>query len=159
MTSGYLYLQHRKKEIRREVKRMMIAGMDAEELTLVRIAKKDTGQLRWEHSAEFEWQGRMYDVVHTEETVDSLFFRCWEDAEETAINRRLASLLSDAWEQDNEQEQRKDRIQTFYSNLYKYDLFGWKPRQAIDLTPVYGDRDFVCVELNFPPPVPPPDFC
>src|SRR5690606_39601506 len=69
----YLYLQFEKSAVRREIKWKMIAGMDEEELVLLKFTKEETQtKLRWEHSKEFEYDGQMYDIVSKEVKGDSI---------------------------------------------------------------------------------------
>ena len=63
----FLYLHFEKAALKREIKWKMVAGIDQNELVLLKFSKEEAEkQLRWEHSKEFEYEGQMYDVVSKE---------------------------------------------------------------------------------------------
>jgi hypothetical protein len=50
----YIWLQHRKAVVRKEVKWKMIAGIDKSELVFFQFSKKESQtKLKWKHSNEF----------------------------------------------------------------------------------------------------------
>jgi hypothetical protein len=49
--------------------------------------------LDWEHDAEFEYRGEMYDVIHATITADSATYWVWWDTEETQLNNELKLLV------------------------------------------------------------------
>lgn len=59
--------------------------------------------LVWEHSREFRFQGRMYDVVQSEIRGDSTIFWCHPDVIETSLRREIRNLLVRALGDGNEQ--------------------------------------------------------
>ena len=85
---------HAKKEIvRREVKHRLMESEPDESFVHLSFTKEETETLlRWEHEGEFEYQGEMYDLVHTETRNDSVFYTLWWDHDETELNRKLAAL-------------------------------------------------------------------
>lgn len=65
---GYSWLQYQKAEVRKEVERQKERGFAEEDLVLLRFSYSETKHLlRWEHAAEFEYLGQMYDIVRSEE--------------------------------------------------------------------------------------------
>ena len=90
-----MYLFHiEKAALKREIKWKMIAGIDQNELVLLKFSKEEAEtKLRWEHSKEFEYDGQMYDIVSKEIKGDSIYYRCWWDYEEPALNRKLQQLV------------------------------------------------------------------
>jgi hypothetical protein len=103
----FAWLHVQKTDVRREVKHILMQGVDRSELTYIALAKADAAQLRWEHSEEFEYRSELYDVVHRSETADSLHFWCWWDRAETTLNRRLHRLASLAWATGTGKQSRK----------------------------------------------------
>src|SRR5688572_27780769 len=91
----YTWLQYHKHQTKRAIKWRMIAGMQGEELELLKFSKAETQtKLRWEHSREFEYNSQMYDVVAVITKADSVFYWCWWDNEETLLNKQLGQLVA-----------------------------------------------------------------
>jgi hypothetical protein len=90
-TAGSLtWLDLERASVKKAVDRHIIAGIEASDLVLLEFSREETGTLlRWEHAREFEYDGQMYDVVETWAVGDTVFFRCWWDREETALNARM----------------------------------------------------------------------
>jgi hypothetical protein len=154
---GYGWLQWEKMQLKRAVKTRMIAGMDRGELLLLAFTREEARHsLEWEHADEFEWCGRMYDVVERHSRGDSLLYWCWPDDEETSLNQRLATLLSRAWQADPQQEQ-EERLITFFISLYHPQSVQWHFVSQCDekKRPPAGAVAFL--SPAFPPPTPPPD--
>lgn len=92
---SYSLLVVEKRQIKRQVKWKMIAGIDRDELVLLSFSKNEIKtKLRWEHSKEFEYLGEMYDIVEEYQSLDSTHYICWWDSEETILNKRLAKLIN-----------------------------------------------------------------
>lgn len=88
LTGTYLWLYCEKAAVKQQVKQKILGGIDKEELISLTFKTKETTKiLHWEHAREFEYQGRMYDVVETIEKGDSITYWCWPDHEETQLNR------------------------------------------------------------------------
>jgi hypothetical protein len=88
--SSFLSIQHRKKMLRKEIKRKIIAGLKEEELVKLKFANADLNRkLKWKHSKEFEFNGEMYDIVSVSKTSDSTEYLLWWDAEESVLNQKL----------------------------------------------------------------------
>jgi len=104
--------------VKKEVKWKMIEGLDREELALIKLSKKHSDKLKWEHSKEFEYRGEMYDVVYKKETTDSLFYWCWWDHEETQLNKQRASLTKLLLDSDTKRQESTSRIAFFFKSLY-----------------------------------------
>ena len=155
----FLYLQYEKKVVRREVKWKMIAGLDQEELVLLKFSKEQTEtELRWEHSKEFEYNEQMYDIVSTEIKGDSIFYRCWWDHEETALNKRLKNLVVNAFDQDENKRDAYMHLQVYLWSFFYTEILDWEmiPSQKVFI--VYQDiihaKHFISLPIS--PPKPPP---
>lgn len=117
LVTGLLLLQHQKHMVRKTVKRQIIAGLSADELTAIKIHKKDIYTLlEWEHSKEFEYQHQMYDVVFTDTLGDSILYHCWWDYEETSLNRQLHHLATNAWNHNPVKEQKQKELKQLFKN-------------------------------------------
>ncbi len=155
----YTFLQFEKSAIRREIKGKMIAGMNHEELVLLKFSKKEIQtELRWEHSKEFEYNGQMYDIVSKEIKGDSIFYRCWWDYEETELNKKLKKMVAIAFDQD---EENRETQEIFYSYLWSFfctDLFDWNAIPLKNTEIVYQDTIHLGIfnTIRLSPPTPPP---
>ncbi|HMR42371.1 MAG TPA: hypothetical protein PKC40_00990, partial [Saprospiraceae bacterium] len=89
------WLQYQRILVKKQVKRHIMAGLDREDLILLKFtAAEAQAKLRWEHAREFEYEGQMFDVVEREIRGDTSFYWCWWDSEETALNKELSALAA-----------------------------------------------------------------
>jgi hypothetical protein len=155
----YTYLQFEKSAIRREIKWKMIAGMDDEELVLLKFTTEETQtKLRWEHSKEFEYDGQMYDIVSKVVKGDSIFYRVWWDHEETKLNKSLKKLVATAFDQDEENTRTQKNFYTYLGSFFFQDVFDWQARPSQKLWVLYQDSMHPEIFNSFliQPPTPPP---
>lgn len=155
----FLYLQYEKSVVRRDVKWKMIAGLDPEELVLLKFSQWETEtKLRWKHSKEFEYNGQMYDIVSKEIKGDSIFYRCWWDHEETLLNKKLKILASKAFDQDDNKRAAHLNLHFYLWSFFYTENFDWQITSLQKLMIVY--QDFSDTELfdsfRLSPPTPPP---
>ena len=112
-------LQHRKREVRHEVKERMLAGLSDQDLVQIKVHRKDAHRLLdWEHEGEFEYEGVMYDIVRRQSTPDSLVYWCWEDRAETRLNDDLQRAIAMGQEQDPAQKDQQSKFQSFLKSLW-----------------------------------------
>lgn len=99
-----IYIQYQKKQVKRAIKKSIIAGLDKKDLVYFEFSFQEKQKLRFEHAKEFEYQGQMYDIVFEEVRNDTVYYWCWHDHQETELNQKLYQLLSLALEhsQDND---------------------------------------------------------
>lgn len=115
----FCILQHEKKQLKRSVKHQIINEIEMNELVYLQFSKNEVDQkLDWEHSKEFEYQGEMYDVVKTVETVDSIAYYCWWDNKETALNKKLAETLSGLLPLNTEKNKSQKLLSNFSKSLF-----------------------------------------
>lgn len=155
----FLYLQYEKKLVRREVKWKMIAGLDQEELVLLKFSKEQTkNELRWEHSKEFEYNEQMYDIVSTEIKGDSIFYRCWWDHEETALNKRLKKLVVNVFDKNESRQDAHLNLHVYLWSFFYQEALEWEMIPGHTILLVYQDlihpKYFTSLEIS--PPTPPP---
>ncbi|MEZ4688269.1 MAG: hypothetical protein R3B47_20075 [Bacteroidia bacterium] len=152
----YLGLQMQKIQVRKAVKRAMIAGMEKEDLVLLVFSKEETSLLNWKHSHEFEYQGGMYDVVERGVRDGKVYFRCWEDHAETQLNRRLNQLTWLFVNQKTQNREQQKRLISFYTSLFCAEIKDW---QGLETATFFQEKP----AQPFPvfaapqPPVPPPE--
>lgn len=154
-----LFLSIEKSLIRHDVKRKMIAGLDPEELVLLKFSKLDEKtNLHWKHSKEFEYNGQMFDVVSKEIKGDSILFRCWWDHKETSLNKRLRILVAKALHQDKKSGNARRNLRFYFGILYYKENAIWRALPNSDNTVVYQEvnRTEHLSSLQISPPTPPP---
>jgi hypothetical protein len=118
---GFMYIQ--KKQIIREVKWKIIDGLQKEELVLIKLTIEESKkELYWEHSKEFEYKGEMYDLVEKKSFEDSVYYWCWWDHRETALNKRLTQLVDSLLGNNHQRQKNKERAIDFYSFLFFEEL-------------------------------------
>lgn len=104
--------------VKKNIKRKMIAGIDKEELVLLKFTKAEAErELEWEHSKEFEYKREMYDIVESQTTSDSVLYWCWWDYEETNLNLALSDLVEKNLGKDSKRSQKRQQLLDFYKNM------------------------------------------
>ena len=158
LTTTFFWLKHQKSTVRSEVKQNMIAGLDKQDLVLLKFTTQESKtKLHWEHFKEFEYNDQMYDIVETQIKGDTTYYWCWQDNEETKLNKQLDELLAYALgnnpQNKDSQKQLSDIFELFYhfepgENAHAFSQFSTKNSH-------YG---FSCIIFSFSPPVPPPEI-
>lgn len=115
----FAYLKMERKAIRKAIKHKIIEGIDKEELVLLVFHKEEVNQkVKWKHSKEFQYKAEMYDIVETEFINDSVYYWVWWDKEETALNKKVASLVRQNFAQNPYQNNKNEVITHFFKTLY-----------------------------------------
>ena len=113
-----LWVKHQKHLVKKSVKKEIIAGIDREDLVeLTFSANQLKTDLKWKHSKEFEYLGKMYDIVEKSTANDSTTFWCWLDKEETELNNQLDRLLAIAWSKNDQQHNQQNHFSEFVKSL------------------------------------------
>lgn len=117
--TAFVVLHYQKKQVKRAVKWKMIAGIDREELVVLKLteAEKKT-ELNWKHSKEFEYRGEMYDIVETAVSGDTTTYWLWWDSEETELNKQLDNLVAQVFGKSPKDEQGQEMLTQFYKQLF-----------------------------------------
>ncbi|HNX43251.1 MAG TPA: hypothetical protein PLJ84_00855 [Bacteroidales bacterium] len=153
----YAWLKYKKYAVRKEVKKQIIAGIDKDQLVLLKFARNESrDKLRWEHAGEFEYNGRMYDVVDTDTTANGIVYWCWCDDEESKLNRQLSLLTGKILHTDPRNREQQKQISSYFKSLYFSENSGWHTALQSIATKrftIHSNRLFL---FSFPPPTPPP---
>lgn len=156
----FVVLHYQKKAIKKEVKWKMIAGIDKDELVLLKFTEEEKkSQLNWEHSKEFEYNGEMYDVVEKKVVGDTTFYWVWWDHEETKLNQQLNNLFAKVMGNHPKNQDQQKRFHQFFKTLYCSDFHQKQSFVSDEL------RRSTFSYLNFyqstfySPSLPPPDVC
>jgi hypothetical protein len=118
VATSYLMFHQQRKQIKRELKRKLIAGIDRAELVHLTFSLKEKENLEWEHSKEFNYNGQYYDVIETEIQGDSVTYICWLDYEETHLYKKLDEMLVKAFGNDATQQKNTKRLNDFFKSVY-----------------------------------------
>lgn len=154
----YTFMHYRKIQVRKEVKRQIVAGIDKEDLVLLKFSDKELNRLHWKHSKEFELEGKMYDVVEKQAVGDSTYYWCWLDNEETTLCKQLDDLLKYTLGKDPRKRENQKQLSNFHNSLYCEDASSWCFFQ-FEPEKLDSRYSFNSTTVLFPPPVPPPEFC
>ena len=124
----FIWFKFQQKEIRKEVKKQLIAGVNESELTLLIFSKEETQTLlTWKHEMEFSFEGIMYDIVKQKIENNTYYFWCWKDHKETSLYKKLDTLVASALGNDSSQQQKQIQIKLFNQTLIFNTSKTWKP--------------------------------
>lgn len=159
LVGTYCFWEHERHLVRKSVKRRLIAGVESSELVLLKFSKEETQtKLRWKHSKEFEFNGQMYDIVETSFQDDSIFYRCWWDHAETALNKKLDKLLAEAWGHAPVKKDSSEKLVSFLKSPYLISQFqGITDLEAHQVDIKSAFQFFLQEEWFFCIPSPPPE--
>ncbi|PLW94486.1 MAG: hypothetical protein C0592_02625 [Marinilabiliales bacterium] len=157
LVGTWMYLSHQKALLKKDVKKMIISGMDDDELELLVFTPAQAEKLKWKHSKEFEYKGQMYDVVRKENRNGCIYYWCWPDHEETALNNKIERVLAKLFGNDTSEKEKSQNIHRFYQSLYFsiiaiVDFSGYNMWQSL----IYKDAENIGLGLCPEPPSPPP---
>jgi hypothetical protein len=139
---GYFPLLKLKQfEIRKEVRAHLHSPLVEEALCTISVMQENKQQLTWEEEGvEFEYEGRMYDIVSSDTLNGVIHYHCLADDAESDLLNRLENLLAD--ESDEEVSAGKimnKLVKALYSFLYvlsdKTALAKWGAHYELPVIP------------------------
>lgn len=154
--STVLWLSYQKKEVKRMVKNEIISDLSSEELVeLTFEVKLAFKELEWENKHEFQYKGKMYDIVSQEIIGNKITYYCWLDKEETALNAKLDNLLELALSGNQSKKSKEYQLEIFLkSMIYQITVVtsnNFKTSKDIDIC--YIDSfDNIYLNVSSPPP-------
>ncbi|MTI38262.1 hypothetical protein E1140_02035 [Fulvivirga lutimaris] len=126
-----------------------------EELVKITLSKNEATQiLRWEKPHEFEFQGRMYDVVRKSQTDNEVTYWCWPDSDESYLNQLLSNIINKT--SNNKRSEKSDQLISFLKSIYlvsKAESLNVFSHQKI----IYYYQTSGYTSQKFKPSTPPPD--
>jgi hypothetical protein len=156
-TGTYLWLQHQKTLVQKQVKKLIVEGIAKEDLILLRFTREELiTELDWKHAEEFEYSGQLYDIVETKAVGDSVYLWCFWDKRETQFNQRLKELVAYALGNNKQNKEKQDQLFNFLNDLYFQRNSAWvlsSPDGCITHALSYIEQ---YSSLIIPPPTPPP---
>ena len=115
----YAFFLYQKQQVKETVKEQLLGGIHSSALVELRFSRSEASALLdWEDEREFEYRGRMYDVLATTIQGDSISYQCWPDDAESELNRRLDRLVGQGLGHDPAQQRITTRLHSFFSSLY-----------------------------------------
>lgn len=114
-----LWYEEARHEVRKQVKRQLMAGRFRKELDVLSFGKQEAKKmLRWEDESEFEFRDTMYDVVSSSTSSDSVHYLCLPDSRETRLNHEMKRLVSIALGNNPMNRENQQRLDDFLRNLF-----------------------------------------
>ena len=102
----------------------------------------------------------MYDVVSKEIKGDTIYYRCWWDHEETALNKKLQELVAQTFDKDKDKQRTQKQLTNYFQSFFCSTLFEWQATVPEDLVEIYQtivyEDNFSTIRLS--PPTPPPQY-
>lgn len=119
VSAVFTVLKFQQKQVRRDVKWKLIAGVDKHELVFFKFSVQQvSSELDWKHSKEFRFRGEFYDIVEQENHGDSLSYWCWWDRKETELYQQFEQVLA-GYHSKNPIHKNKQKIaQQLFKNLF-----------------------------------------
>ena len=157
LTFSIYHLQ--KKTIKKSVKKLLISQLDDNQLIILKFSKDELYfKLRWEHSKEFEYNEVMYDIVKSEEKGDSVSYLCWQDDEETAINKKFLSILHSVLQKDKKANKLFSQLINMQFNylLFEFPFIGKNNLYEIILYRAHINNFYQSIYIS--PSPPPPNY-
>ncbi len=135
-------------------------GVAERDLILLVFHREQIGrQLHFEDSQEFEFEGQMYDIVRQQHSGDSLYFWCWPDAKETALNKHFEEHWQMAWGSSPQRRRTETSLQSWIALRYLLpESLSWQQVQVGQTTAYQpGIVPFIS-ECSISPVSPPPEY-
>lgn len=153
------WLNYQKKQVKRQIKHEIIAGIDKSELVKFTFTKTQIQQnLNWKHSKEFEYNNSMYDIVEADTTNNIITYWCWWDYKETNLNKQLTKLIAQFLGNDQQNKDTKTRFAQFLQSLYHTKNIPWKAVYKEQNTTNNFAYIVNYTSLHLTPTTPPPNY-
>jgi hypothetical protein len=153
-----MWLTHQKKMVKKDVKRMMMMGVDKEDLVTFTFTEFEVeNELKWKHSKEFEYQGNMYDIVSFQEVEGKFVYRCWLDKKEPKLNTQLSKLFGLKWNTEKGKYHSQTNLDHFVDSLFYSNSNVLKLNLSM-VTYRVIQNDFHLLDFNVKQQTPPPQL-
>ncbi len=160
LLSGYVAWKLQQRACRKAVKTMLIEGISDHELVLL-VFHRDEAEhkLRFEEEHEFEYEGQMYDIVKSRQLNDSLYFWCWPDAKETALNKHFEEQWQMAWGSSAQRRKTETTLQSWIGLRYVLpESLQLQPALLLQTKAHTKGCFLFLADCLFPPSSPPPEY-
>lgn len=157
ISGTYIWMNYQKKTIKREVKENIISKLQKSDLVQLTF-NHDNISVHWENDHEFEYEGRMYDIVDISIEENTITYWCWIDHEETALNNQLNEILTIALLGNKDRNNKAEMLNNFLKAL---PLITFN-EQALTFDQSRGLSTYtpeLLIDNILSVPSPPPDLC
>jgi hypothetical protein len=121
---GPSWLSMEKRQIQKNVRNSILPSVDESELIIFEVSASDTTtHFKWKHSKEFEYQGKMYDIVKRKQTGDEITYLVWQDDEETAVNSKIKLVTNSIFDNSPVNQNNRLAFQLLIQSLYAEETF------------------------------------
>lgn len=156
---SFITLHLRKKQIKKEVKHFLMQTVNKKDLFYFKFSQQEIKEeLRWEKVHEFEYKGKMYDIVEQKSEKDSTAYWCWLDKEETALNNKLHRLTHFNFFDDEQKKNCEGSLVYLIKNQYFPPNHNFQLYCALNCRKDNFKKVFRCLEPSYSPQSPPPDL-
>ncbi len=156
VSATMLWLKAEREEIREKVQEMIGNHLEDEDLTRIQLSLDEAAsELRWNNPKEFVYGSAHYDVVKTLRDSDSITFFCWEDEEETKLDKKLNRLLQKALGSDQPTQQGERQLTRLFEGLGMPESFSYRmiePESERSLFSYHVVLKDTSPETDTPPP-------
>ena len=119
---GPKWLSMERRQIQKHVRNQILPTLDESELISFTVLCMDSALFfDWEHAKEFEFQGKMYDIVQRNTHEDSITYLVWQDDKETAVNLRIKRLANSVFNLSHDGYHHQVSFQLLINSLYLED--------------------------------------
>ena len=159
LCGSYLYIYLKKISIKKEVAEIIKSQPDEKDVIVLTFSEEEKNTvLEWKHDREFEFRGRMYDIIDHRKEGELYIYTCYKDHKETSLNREKEKLIAKSLGQDPQQKKQDKQIKNLFSTLFCKDYFAW----SSNINPP-SNFEFLIFNFKFSsiiiaPLAPPPKF-
>lgn len=119
---GPTWLSMEKRQIQKHVRNKILPTVDEVELIKLTVLAEDTAkQFIWQHAREFEFQGKMYDIVKRKKKGNKITYLVWQDDEETHINTKIKQLANCIFDTSKDSQNSQASFQLLINTLFVED--------------------------------------
>lgn len=105
--------------IRREVRSQLMHGIKDADLVVLTFSKSEVQRLlHWERDDEFEYRGKMYDVVKVKAHGDRISYLCWPDEPESELNQKLRLITAQLFNHAPQPKEQGVKLVLFFKSLF-----------------------------------------
>jgi len=153
----YSFYKNEIHQTRKQVKKLIMAGIEKDELTLLKFSINETKNiLEWKHSKEFKYNNNMYDVVYRDTVGDTISYHCWKDDKETEIRFQFDTLLAKKMNDNNTRNSQGKKIIDYFKSLFFHSFNQNYLAQSVCSQMIFGKYllNYYSVDLliSDPPP-------
>lgn len=153
----YLWLNRQKDLVKKEVAEKIQKGLEREKLVLFKVGLGEVKtRFRWLSSHEFEFDDKLYDVVESAVSEETVFLWCWPDDEEARLEKEINQMISRSLGQKGTAGVKQDERSPAPKN-WPFLLLPGRQRSQLKLLSFVCPRAFPnYFGLSPQPPTPPP---